>query len=365
MSFPVAQEIESTLLEFVAMDLLHGEEEIDLMTPLLALGIIDSLSMVSLLSFVQDRYHVAIPNDSITVEHFENVASISAMILERMESEPVVAHEEQTAMEQAVRVLTAAGVQSRRHELGDGLVLHTLEVEGDDPLPWILLPGLGNPASSWGNLLKAMAGEHSAVAIDLVGFGLSTGPEAPHYRDHVEVLDRFLEARFGDRPVVLVGSSAGCLMALERARRHPQSTHALVLVGFGLIEDPEGWMAELDTLWKQPEEFLARTFYSPPKLNALLLEQFETIYGMKAYHSYLRPADLAPSIFDGIGRPTLVVGGSDDRIIGFRAIRAAAERIPGASLVELARCGHFPGQERAEELVYTIRSFLEELPDHE
>ncbi|MEX1367497.1 MAG: acyl carrier protein, partial [Nannocystaceae bacterium] len=69
MSSPLSK-IEAPLLEFVSVDLLHGEEEIETDTPLLALGVIDSLSMVSILSFIQRRFHVDIPNDSITVDNF-------------------------------------------------------------------------------------------------------------------------------------------------------------------------------------------------------------------------------------------------------------------------------------------------------
>ncbi|MCA9684404.1 MAG: alpha/beta hydrolase, partial [Myxococcales bacterium] len=115
---------------------------------------------------------------------------------------------------------------------------------------------------------------------------------------------------------------------------------------------------ELDRLWQQPEEFLARTFHEPPRINELLLEQFRVVRATAAYHSYLEPADLQPEVFAGVEVPVLLLGGSSDRIIGMDAIRAAAERMPTATLVELARCGHFPGAERPEETVYTIENYL-------
>lgn len=347
-----------SLIEFIAREILQGEEDLDAHTPLLALGVIDSLSMVSLLGFIQKRFQVDIPDDLVTVENFEDVASLAQLIGDRMATRGPLDAVERSPMERAVHALRAAGVTSETHTLKSGERIHSLSVTGDQGPTWVMLPGLGNPASSWGHMLKALAGEHPATAIDLAGFGLSTGRQRPHYLDHVTMLEELFEQRFAGEPLLLVGSSAGCLIALEYARRHPNRVAAVALLGFGLIADPEGWMRDLDSLWKRPEEFLARTYHTPPRLNELLLEQFEAVYQMDAYHSYLRAADLGPEVFDNIEVPVLVLGGTSDRIIGVEAIRSAARRIPGAELVELARCGHFPGSERPEETVYTIDNFL-------
>ncbi len=353
------QVVVKRLLDFVSMELLHGEEELDEHAPLLALGVIDSLSMVSLLTFTQKEFKVNIPNDSVTVENFEDVSAIAQLVCERMEVETDRDDTDRNPMEQAVYVLQAAGVKSERHTLPSGEEMHLLTVDGENGPPLVMLPGLGNPASSWGNMLKALDGDRKAAAVDLAGFGLSTGKSKPHYRDHVEHVEALLEMRYPGEKLVLVGSSAGCLIALEYARRNPERTAAVALLGFGLIEDPKAWMEELEKLWQKPEEFLARTYHKAPKLNDLLLSQFEAVYGMDAYHSYLTPEDLAPNVFDGVEAPVLVLGGSSDRIIGMGAMRAAAERMPTAELVELARCGHFPGSERPEESVYTIENFIQ------
>ncbi|MCA9687535.1 MAG: alpha/beta fold hydrolase, partial [Myxococcales bacterium] len=235
-------DVVSQLLDFVITEILHGEEDFDEGTPLLALGVLDSLSMVSLLTFIQERFGVVVVNDDVTVENFEDVAAIAAMVEQRVGTGAMV-HEARSAMEQAVYVLQAAGVRSERQRLSDGRSMHLLTVEGSLGAPWILIPGLGNPASAWGNMLKALDGEHRAAAIDLAGFGLSEGQARPHYRDHVADLEELLALRYPDEATVLVGSSAGALMALEYARRHPQRVRALVLLGFGAVADPPAWMA--------------------------------------------------------------------------------------------------------------------------
>jgi pimeloyl-ACP methyl ester carboxylesterase len=56
--------------------------------------------------------------------------------------------------------------------------------------------------------------------------------------------------------------------------------------------------------------------------------------------------------------PTLVMGGTDDRIIPSCYARKMAESIPGSEFVELARCGHNPFQEMPEVVLPKIIDFL-------
>lgn len=353
-------EIILRLKTFFEKQVLHGADTVDEQTPLLALGVIDSLSMAMLLTFIHETFHVDIPNDSVTAENFENVATIGELVATRAKVDTEARVSQRSSLEQAVYVLETAGVASEWHELAGGEKLHCLTVQGEHPLPWVLLPGLGNPASSFGNMMKAASGDYSVAALDFAGFGLSTGGAKPHYRDHVHHVEQWLDLRYPGQRIVLIGSSAGCLVALDYARKHPDRVAALVLIGFGWIADPIAWMRELEALWQNPAEFLDRTFHKPPKLNSMLQSQFDEIRRLDAYRSYLVPEDLDPACFDGISSNVLLIGGSSDRIIGMDAIRAATERMKGSTLVELARCGHFPASERPEETVYTITSYLQE-----
>lgn len=75
------QEIEGKLREFVTNELL-GDPDNDELTPttnLLALGIIDSLSMVSLRIFVERTFSVRVPDD-VQPEDFSSIATITALI---------------------------------------------------------------------------------------------------------------------------------------------------------------------------------------------------------------------------------------------------------------------------------------------
>lgn len=78
--------IESTLHDFVAQELLDGDAaELTPTTNLLALGIIDSLSMVSLRVFMERSFNVRVP-DGIQPEDFSTLAAMATMI-ERLKRE--------------------------------------------------------------------------------------------------------------------------------------------------------------------------------------------------------------------------------------------------------------------------------------
>ena len=352
-------EIEAPILEFITNDLLRGEEEIETDTPLLALGIIDSLSMVSILSFIQRHFHVDIPNDSITVDNFEDVTAIAKIIRQRLELDSggnkAVGGSEASPMEQAVAAIKARGVRSARYSLGNDIESHTLSVEGNPNVPWIMVPGLGNPASAYGNLLTTVRGQHTALAVDLVGFGLSTGLEAPTFRDHASHLERLLEVRFARQRVLVMGSSAGALVALELARRAPKIVAALVLMGFGLVDDPVAWKAELDELWSNPQAFRI-----PPGPSDPFGELLATARARPAFDSFCTAEDYGPKALKGISVPVLVVGGKEDRIVSSEATRAMASAIPGSKLVELGGAGHFPERERPQDVINAVDSFLRE-----
>lgn len=73
-------QIETLLVDFIAKELLDGDaRDLDERTPLLELGIIDSLTIVSLLSFVEDRFGACIAPERVRPEHFVNIAAIAAL----------------------------------------------------------------------------------------------------------------------------------------------------------------------------------------------------------------------------------------------------------------------------------------------
>jgi 2-hydroxymuconate-semialdehyde hydrolase len=362
-----APTITSELVRFANRDLLStatGREiTLDADTPILDLGILDSLSMVSLLSFVQNTLGVVIPDGMVLPEHFETLGMLGDLI-GRLQSNGSAASEGQaeSVLLQSVKFLESAGLSRRWFRESAGSHLHALEVSGAEPR-WVLIPGLGNPSSSWGTVLKALRDENAAIAVDLPGFGISrSGQVAPCYEEQVRAVREAILEGGGER-FVLVGSSAGSLIAAEIARQLPDAVVALVITGFGLVEDPPAWRDMLYRLSTAPEEFLNFAYHRPPKLTETVRTLIHDVMSRPAYRAFLdgKGLEAMSSAFDDLRVPTLFVAGLEDRIIPPAAVSAAAARIPGARVEWLARCGHFPPAEQPEELVYYIRDFLKGL----
>lgn len=75
-------EIRGRLLAFVRTRFLNGDphHELDDQTPLLELGILDSLNTAVLLTFIKDELAVRVPHENINATNFATVASIAATV---------------------------------------------------------------------------------------------------------------------------------------------------------------------------------------------------------------------------------------------------------------------------------------------
>jgi pimeloyl-ACP methyl ester carboxylesterase/acyl carrier protein len=352
------------LVRFANQELLAGAGDVpvDADTPILEMGVLDSLSMVSLLAFIRSRMNVNVPDEEVLPENFETLGTMADLIARLRARGGRGESEEGNALSQSIRILESAGIRRRWVSVSGNAQMHALEVSGAPPV-WVLLPGLGSPSSSWGTMIRTLQGQNAAIAPDLLGFGVSRAAAiAPDYSAQLAAVGALLDA-IGKERLVLVGSSAGSLIATEIARALPERVAALVITGFGLVADPPAWHQMLVALASSPELFLEAAYHRPPRLTGDLRNLFQDVMRRPAYHAFLegRGLQAMSRAFEGLHLPTLFVAGQQDRIIPPEAVRAAAERIPGARIEWLARCGHFPPAEQPEELVFVIRSFLKSL----
>jgi acyl carrier protein len=69
------------LIEYIKKEFVEDpDEEIEENTPLMSSGLIDSLSIVSLVAFIDKKFGVKIPDEKGTVENFETVNQIMEII---------------------------------------------------------------------------------------------------------------------------------------------------------------------------------------------------------------------------------------------------------------------------------------------
>lgn len=98
----------------------------------------------------------------------------------------------------------------------------------------VLLHGLGRSRRVWQHVveqLEKLPADLQIVAFDLLGFGDSPKPSFVKYDvdDHARAVIASLEKLRAGEPVILVGHSMGCLVAVRVARLRPDLVRHLVL----------------------------------------------------------------------------------------------------------------------------------------
>ncbi len=76
-----SKHIQTALTNFIADEFLDGDaEELDEHTPLLELGVIDSLAMVALLDFIKRCFSAELPDDEVSPRNFASIAALERLI---------------------------------------------------------------------------------------------------------------------------------------------------------------------------------------------------------------------------------------------------------------------------------------------
>ena len=250
----------------------------------------------------------------------------------------------------------------------------------------LFLHGIGDDSSTWLDLLASLAGEYTVIAPDLLGHGASAKPRADYsvaayacgMRDLLTTLDV-------DR-VTVVGHSLGGGVAMQFAYQFPERCERLVLVGSGGVGAS---VHPLLRLAAAPGAGLVLPLLgSRPALSALrgfaeLLRLSEDLdYVLARYVRLLEPSTRSAflrtlrSVVDWRGQvvnmldrcyltegiPTLLVWGTDDRVVPSGHALRAHRAMPGSRLVLFEGAGHFPHRSDPHRFLEILREFLTETP---
>lgn len=105
--------------------------------------------------------------------------------------------------------------------------------------PIVLLHGIGRTGQTWQHIAELLADQpFRLVAYDLLGFGASPKPDWPQYDvdDHAHAVIASIKKLRTSQPLVLVGHSMGCLVAVRVARLRPDLVRHLVLYEMPLYD---------------------------------------------------------------------------------------------------------------------------------
>lgn len=258
----------------------------------------------------------------------------------------------------------------------------------------LLLHGLGGSHAGWMQVGPLLARHARVRALDLPGFGLSPRTGRSDVPSSADVVERLLDE---DGPAVLVGSSMGAVVSLLVAVERPELVEGLVWVNPGLPRhqriplDPAvtaifraplvGGHPAVRARWERmgpdgavdqtlalctvdpstvaPEvrramvETRAHTFARPDSARAYTeaVRSLSWILGRRGAHRRL---------VRRVAAPTLVLHGTEDRLVPVDSARRLVRTRPDWQLVELDDIGHLPQVETPATVAGIITRWLTE-----
>ena len=240
--------------------------------------------------------------------------------------------------------------------------------------PLLLIHGIGHRWQAWEPVLDALAERHDVIAIDLPGFGKSPRPIGgmpPSVPALSTKLRSFLAELGVDRPHV-AGNSLGGGLALELAAAGiARSATALSPAGFATRAEALralGILIELRATTFLPAAAIRRIVTSPAgrrisvgmivaKPSDLSPERtLGDALAMRRGRGFIAMARALRG-YEFAGAPTApvtIAWGDHDRILIPRQATRAEQRLPLATHVGLAGCGHVPMSDDPDLVVATI-----------
>jgi pimeloyl-ACP methyl ester carboxylesterase len=284
----------------------------------------------------------------------------------------------------------------------DGQRLFVRAAGTPDGAPTLYVHGLGGSSTNWTDLMALLADRVDGRAIDLPGFGRSGPPVSGGYSldAHVRVVRDYI-AQTWDGPVHLLGNSLGGAVTTRLAAEHPDLVRTLTLVAAALPSyrprrgsDPSiplllvpGLSAvALRVLRRRTPEQRARGIIElcfaepeaiPPQRFADLVEEMRRRRGVAWTEDALVRSlrGLIRAYFDAGPRalwtqaaslqvPTLVIAGTQDRLVPPAVAERAAQTIPHARFLMLDGVGHVPQMERPQIVGEAFLDLIEESAAH-
>ncbi len=249
--------------------------------------------------------------------------------------------------------------------------------------PVVLISGLGGNAELWTRQALALSESHWVVLFDNRGAGRSDAPEGPYAiqmmaADTAQLLDALDIAA-----AHVVGTSMGGMIAQEVALQYPDKALSLTLISaqcggshaFGAAEENATALQELATLDMTPQErargwvpyTLSQEFR---EANPDLVEEYVKVTGqypcstegLRAQWAALMGYDSWERLPD-IAAPTLILQGSQDKLVPPENADVLGVRIPDSRVVLIEGAGHSVAFEAADHVNELLLEFFAENAD--
>jgi pimeloyl-ACP methyl ester carboxylesterase len=281
--------------------------------------------------------------------------------------------------------LVYANSDSRTLSLENGLRVHYRDVGPRDAPAIVLVHGFSSSLHTWEPWVANLKRDYRVISLDLPGHGLTNCLEGERIGtgQFVETVDAVTKA-LGIEKFTLAGNSMGGGVAWAYALAHPSRLDALVLVDasgwpessqeeksdpvvFKLLSNPVArrLMKNTDMTWLV-RDGLRDSFANPDLATDDMVNRYTALARAPCHRDALMALTsggrdrvwATKDALSGIGVPTLIMHGEQDKVIPVAAARKFADAIPGAELVIYPDAGHLPQEELASETAGDLRAFL-------
>jgi 2-hydroxy-6-oxonona-2,4-dienedioate hydrolase len=243
--------------------------------------------------------------------------------------------------------------------------------EGNEEKIIVLLHGLGGMADRWLPLFPFLSKKYKIIAPDIIGYGKSDKPQVDYT---IEFFTQFI-LEFLDtlslQSIFMIGNSLGGQIAAECAATQSQLIKKTVLVTpSGIMKKSTPALDAYITAALYPthesvksayemmmgknkqvrEETIDNFISSMSRPNAKMVF-ISTLLGMKNAPTLTEKLQL-------IKIPTMLVWGTEDKLIPFEYAKQFAASMKNCYFVEMKNCGHTPFEEEPEKFSKLILDFL-------
>jgi len=240
--------------------------------------------------------------------------------------------------------------------------------------PLVMLHGAGGGGVLWAPVVDALRKQFSLIIPDVVGYGESDKPDGRYDRRFFTGWLRGFMDAMGLNQASLVGNSQGGAIALQFALDNPDRASHLVLVCSAGLHPWRsiGWPAMVDMMRTQ-------LFMSKKSMRRLVRHLVYDIsrFPLESAVRYLEAVGAAPggkrAFSRGRGRavrpfkameldritcPTLLLWGTEDRVIRPSAAPASVPAIAGATVRWMSGAGHTPFIDRPGLFTRQVTEFI-------
>lgn len=242
----------------------------------------------------------------------------------------------------------------------------------------VFLHGIGRMGQTWQYLIESLSGlPIRAVAFDLLGFGDSPKPDSLDYTvdDHASAVIASIERLHPDTPIIIVGHSMGCLVAVRIAVKRPELVRHLVLYEMPLYKGLPNkrlyrlrlnfyskiynWLLNFQPTFSEQDATLAERLTR--RFSAVEVDQTTWQPFVKSLqHTILEQT--APEDIKQVAVPMDVIYGTHDMIV----IKGTVKHVIGRNVERLAvhtvRAGHSISRHSSQFLAKRIIAALPQPP---